>query len=133
MIFVLSFKGNSMPLRSPQMAAVTKSYTEWKVEKVSVAKNLVIYTKKQMQSGRLTLITLIYRNGESVDMFGPDFQMGFRLKSNLLTFEISNQGNVLFEGYGFGHGVGMNQTGAKVLAEKYQWTAEQILNFYYNP
>lgn len=47
-------------------------------------------------------------------------------------FEVKNTGgNLLFEGHGYGHGVGMCQWGAKGMAEEgYKYT--DILKFYYN-
>lgn len=37
----------------------------------------------------------------------------------------------IFESRRYGHGVGMSQRGAQWMAAQYQWTCEQILNFYY--
>jgi stage II sporulation protein D len=36
-----------------------------------------------------------------------------------------------FDGRGFGHGVGLNQYGARALVTELQWNARQILDFYY--
>lgn len=58
------------------------------------------------------------------NLFGPGW-----IKSAL--FDIKKQGNAfLIEGRGWGHGVGMSQMGAKVMADTGK-SAEQILKFYY--
>lgn len=49
---------------------------------------------------------------------GNDIQSIFGLKSTL--FDISIKGkNLIFAGYGFGHGLGLSQWGAEALASKY--------------
>jgi SpoIID/LytB domain protein len=39
---------------------------------------------------------------------------------------------ILIEGKGSGHGVGLNQRGAMILAADYQWDYRQILYHYYS-
>ncbi len=52
------------------------------------------------------------------------------LKSNFLDVEVVGDGNIIFYGRGFGHGVGMCQWGAKKLAEEgASW--KEILKFYF--
>lgn len=56
--------------------------------------------------------------------------MGFR--SIHYTVEYSSAtGKFVFEGAGWGHNVGMSQWGAYSMAQKYNCTYDQILNFYY--
>ncbi|MFH1675744.1 MAG: SpoIID/LytB family protein, partial [bacterium] len=40
-------------------------------------------------------------------------------------------GNIVFVGHGCGHGVGMSQHGARILAES-GWTYEAILKYFYS-
>ena len=43
---------------------------------------------------------------------------------------LSNSENIVFEGKGWGHGVGLSQWGAKTMAEQ-GFTAEEIIKYYY--
>ena len=52
------------------------------------------------------------------------------LPSNLFTIDKLNNNLWLFKGGGFGHGVGLSQSGAIEMA-KLGFTYEQILNHYY--
>lgn len=56
-----------------------------------------------------------------------------RLPSQLFVFETDekHQDRVWIRGLGSGHGVGMSQQGAAILAEKKGWEYPQILDFYY--
>jgi stage II sporulation protein D len=66
---------------------------------------------------------------------------GHLIRSEVLTklgsakFDIDyneNEDTFTFTSYGYGHGVGMSQYGAKFLAEKDNWTYQDILKYYYN-
>jgi len=88
--------------------------------------------KNLNSSGRASTVTLHFTDGSSADHFGADIQMALRLKSNL--YSLAKSQNVIqFKGKGFGHGVGMNQWGARVLADSKKWNYKQILSFYYSP
>ena len=52
------------------------------------------------------------------------------MKSTLLTDVIVSANSINFSGKGYGHGVGMSQWGAKILAEQGK-SAEDIVNFYF--
>lgn len=61
---------------------------------------------------------------------GQELEVMFSMRSNY--FEVSHTSyGFLLTGKGFGHGVGMSQWGAQVLGEKKNWSAHDILNFYY--
>lgn len=79
-------------------------------------------------SGRaLTLII----NGRPVSIFRLREAMGGdRLRSTLLTGVQVGQGRVRISGRGFGHGVGLSQWGAAVLAGQ-GFTAEEIIRHYF--
>jgi len=55
--------------------------------------------------------------------------MGYNLKSAAFTVDYSNNA-FIFTTYGFGHGVGMSQNGANILA-KQGLSYVDILKFYY--
>lgn len=80
-------------------------------------------------SGRATKITV---NGTAT-VSAPEMRIALgseKLKSMLLT-NLSLQGNnVVFEGRGYGHGVGISQWGAYGMAKKGK-KPEEIVNYYY--
>lgn len=54
------------------------------------------------------------------------------IKSTMFTIESNQDGTVTFKGKGFGHGIGLCQTGAKALANPpFNYTCEQILAHYF--
>lgn len=80
-------------------------------------------------SGRLTTIII---NGSHVP--APEFRLalGSTTMRSTLIDEIRHQGNtVTLRGRGFGHGVGMSQWGAWVMAQRGR-SAEEIVSFYYD-
>lgn len=54
-----------------------------------------------------------------------------KLKSTLINNIVVSSNTIYFAGRGYGHGVGLSQWGAKVLAEEGK-TAEQIINYYFD-
>lgn len=46
--------------------------------------------------------------------------------------EVCTAGTVYWNGLGYGHGIGMSQTGAIAMAKDYGFTYDQILNYYYS-
>ncbi|MGB3297896.1 MAG: SpoIID/LytB domain-containing protein [Phormidesmis sp.] len=60
---------------------------------------------------------------------GSDLRSALDLRSTRFTIQM-NGNNVTVAGFGFGHGVGMSQWGARSLAEQ-GWSFEQILEHYY--
>ena len=79
-------------------------------------------------SGRLTTLII---NGEEVS--APRFRLAIgatEMRSTLID-TLEQEGNeVVMEGRGFGHGVGMSQWGAWVMAQRDK-SAEEIVHFYY--
>lgn len=79
-------------------------------------------------SGRVKSAQLV-GTGKTVTMRGDEMRRKFSLPSTL--FHVKIVGNeVVFEGYGKGHGVGLSQYGAKAYAEK-GWKYDKILEHYY--
>jgi stage II sporulation protein D len=81
-------------------------------------------------SGRAKAITLETKGG-GVKVPGTQFSHVLHLRSSLLRFELPQNGEVKISGKGFGHGVGMSQWGARVMAEHFHKPYKEILGFYY--
>ena len=83
-------------------------------------------------SGRVTKLEIMMKNpNKSLVLVRDDIRSILRfLPSNLFTINKLNDNLWLFKGGGFGHGVGLSQSGAIEMAEL-GFTYEQILNHYY--
>lgn len=80
------------------------------------------------RSGRIKF-ALFAGTKKTVKMTGAEIRNKFSLPSTLCDIKLQN-GEVIFDGYGRGHGVGMSQYGALAFAEK-GWSYEKILRHYY--
>ena len=67
---------------------------------------------------------------KTLTLEGTEFRRKFSLPSTLFDIEVKGE-EVVFTGYGSGHGVGMSQVGAKEYA-KSGWSYEKILSHYYS-
>ena len=84
--------------------------------------------KDRSTSGRVKSAQIV-GSKKTVTMRGDEMRRKFSLPSTL--FHVSIIGNeVVFTGYGKGHGVGLSQYGAKAYAEK-GWKYDKILAHYY--
>lgn len=83
------------------------------------------------RSGRVTTVAIVGADGSQTVPAGPlRAALGpNRLRSTSFTVR-REQGRWIFEGTGWGHGVGLCQWGAARLGQRKQ-TAQQILEFYY--
>lgn len=86
-------------------------------------------------SGRVRTMTIEGERG-SVQVSGNDMRSMLGLKSTLFdidkrTFKGKESESFTIKGYGFGHGLGMSQWGAKAMAEKKK-DYEEILKHYYS-
>ncbi len=87
------------------------------------------------ESGRVNGLQLYLRDGSMSYLPATKFRQSIALNS--LMFSVRSladaNGTLSYEvnGRGLGHGVGMNQMGAKILAQNYGWNYQRILNFYY--
>lgn len=91
-----------------------------KLSKLTVGKG----SNDRSPSGRVKFALI---NGKKFT--GNDFRRKFSLPSTLFDIKFGN-GEVIFTGYGRGHGVGMSQLGAKSYAES-GWNYKKILAHYY--
>ncbi len=105
-----------------------------KIIKIEVSKQSD-YSGKEEKYSRLTQVKLMGSTGKSDFLRGEDFRLsvdpsGRKIKSAI--FQIVDLGDkwAFLSGRGFGHGVGMCQSGAQGLARE-GLTAKEILNFYY--
>lgn len=79
-------------------------------------------------SGRVKF-ALLAGSKKTVKMTGADMRKKFSLPSTLFNVKIEG-GEIIFEGFGRGHGVGLSQYGADNYA-KSGWKYDQILKHYY--
>ena len=82
------------------------------------------------RSGRVQKFEIVTRKGP-IFVEGQSFRLAVGLRSLLILSLTQNNDTLQFSGRGYGHGVGMNQSGARFLAQERAETAENILHFYY--
>lgn len=86
--------------------------------------------KDRTVSGRVKSVTFVGKSGRT-SVTGNDLRSMLGLKSTL--FGMTMNRNVVFiKGYGWGHGLGMSQYGAKAYAESSHWDYKEILQHYYH-
>lgn len=98
-------------------------------------KDVSIPAQSVNKSGRAMQASVQFTDNRTQSISGTAFQRAMRLRSNLISLERPAPhplAPLSITGKGFGHGVGMNQWGARVLASKLGWTHRQILSFYYH-
>ncbi len=86
---------------------------------------------KRGPSGRAIVLKIVEKNGSELLLRLDEIRRVFRqLPSTLFVVNEVKEGQWHFFGGGFGHGVGMSQSGAIELGRN-GWTTEQILSHYY--
>ncbi len=85
--------------------------------------------------GRVTSVRLSGSSGQTAFLRGEDFRLavdpsGRRLKSTIFTLRSSSVGFEFVDGRGFGHGVGLCQSGAQAMARQGR-TCREIIDYYY--
>ena len=96
-----------------------------KLSKLTIGKS----SSDRTSSGRVKTAQLVGTK-KTLTVSGADLRRKFSLPSTLFDMKLDG-GEVIFTGYGRGHGVGMSQQGAKTLAEK-SWAYDKILSHYYS-
>ena len=104
-----------------------------------VIEDIRIDKGEYFESGRPKSVTLVFADGNIQKLAAVDFSWAMKIKSawfSLATTKTNFESNsavsgVAINGRGFGHGAGMNQWGARVLADKMGKTSDEILKFYY--
>lgn len=85
------------------------------------------------QGGYVTKLTVTDANGQTYSTTGRKLReniLNYALKSHAFTFTCDGT-NFIFTTNGYGHGVGMSQTGANGYAVNEGWNYKQILSHYY--
>ena len=95
-----------------------------KLSKLTIGKD----ADDRSSSGRVKFAQLVGTK-KTLKISGNGLRRKFSLPSTLFDIKISGK-EVIFTGYGHGHGVGMSQVGAKAYAED-GWSYEKILSHYY--
>ena len=121
--------------------------SEWKVEptltkiqqalvaschigKDMAVKAVTVEAKDILPTQRPSHITVQLKSGPTLKVPSKEFRFALALKNNWIRIEAKGDA-VTIHGKGWGHGVGMSQWGAKVMAEKMKKTYREILTFYY--
>jgi SpoIID/LytB domain protein len=81
--------------------------------------------------GRVKGLSVRFVDGTRQNVSGLDFAHAVGLRSNWFSLG-SKAAKIEIKGRGFGHGVGMNQWGSRVLVSGYGRSYHQILNYYYS-
>ena len=110
---------------SSRMGDAFGNLTNFKLTPLTIGKS----ANDRSTSGRVKFAQIIGTK-KTVTMTGAELRRKFSLPSTLFNVKISGN-EVIFEGYGRGHGVGLSQYGAKFYAEK-GWTYDKILSHYYH-
>lgn len=95
---------------------------------ISVPSVSSVSVKTRGESGRALTLNI---GGKTVDAPALRLALGStKMKSTYLTNIETTSASVIMQGKGYGHGVGLSQWGAKILAEEGK-TAKQIVQHYY--
>ena len=98
---------------------------EIKLSKLTVGKG----EEDRTSSGRVKSAQIVGTK-KTLKLAGNELRRKFSLPSTLFDMKLEGK-EVIFTGYGRGHGVGMSQTGAKSYAED-GWSYDKILAHYYH-
>lgn len=94
--------------------------------------DLEVLDSNRYVSGRVQAVTLHLTDGRTVTVDGLRFRREFGLKSTLFTVTMSTNHNAKIDGRGWGHGAGMSQLGARLMADMGGMDWQKILTFYYD-
>ncbi|MBS1986214.1 MAG: SpoIID/LytB domain-containing protein [Bdellovibrionales bacterium] len=94
--------------------------------------DIQIGSEDRTRSGRVGRAHVRFADNTWKILAGEDFRYILGLRSSLYSLTVQSDGSIPIAGKGFGHGVGMNQDGAGVLAKSMGWDAQTILHFYFD-
>lgn len=127
-----------VPVKTEGMKAAPDKYTNWTVKvSASEIKKIMganaeldkIQISEKGPSGRALVITAGPAKVSALDLRE---KVGFdKLYSTMLSSIKLEGKNVVFKGNGWGHGCGMDQWGASIMAREQNKTARQIVEYYY--
>ena len=109
---------------SSRMGSAFGNFKNFSLSPLTIGKS----ANDRSASGRVKFLKIIGSN-KTVQMKGDEVRRKFSLPSTLFDVKIENN-EIIFFGYGKGHGVGLSQYGAKFYAEK-GWKYDKILAHYY--
>lgn len=98
------------------------------VKDLSLGKIKSVKVNAKTSSGRVATAQIV-GEGKTLTLTGKELREKFSLPSTLFTMKLDGD-EIIFTGFGSGHGVGMSQRGAKTYAED-AWSYEKILAHYY--
>ncbi|MFQ3549012.1 MAG: SpoIID/LytB domain-containing protein [Armatimonadota bacterium] len=114
------------------LSDLSKKLLDNKIAQISDIKEIKV--SEMSKSGRVLKLDLIGEN-EKAQISGEMLRkiLGYsQVKSTLFSLQINDNGIVELNGKGYGHGIGMCQTGAETLAgPRYNYEFRQILNHYF--
>lgn len=87
--------------------------------------------KDRTASGRVKLVTFHGKNG-NVAIDGTDLRSILGLNSTMFDLKLDSKHNLVFSGYGKGHGLGLSQWGAKALADNKKDYKGILAHYYQN-
>ena len=119
--WVVKFTAKDFSSRFGENFGVVKSI---KLSKLTVGKS----ADDRTSSGRVKSAQIVGTK-KTVKITGNDLRRKFSLPSTLFDMKLDGD-EIIFTGYGHGHGVGMSQVGAKSYAQN-GWSCEKILEHYY--
>jgi stage II sporulation protein D len=120
----------------------TKEWTTFELERVARERawiepqeaitSVEVRDSERWTSGRASQVHFRLKSGKTASIAAPPVRLALGLRSTLFQVESKPDGTgIVFQGRGWGHGVGMAQYGAWALATTRGWKAEEILKFYY--
>lgn len=127
-----------VPVKTDGLKAAPKKYTDWKVKVPATeikkimggdAELSKIKISEKGPTGRALVITAGPAKISALDLRE---EVGFdKLYSTMFSSIKLDGDNVVFKGNGWGHGCGMDQWGASVMANEQKKSARQIVEYYY--
>lgn len=119
----------------PYLVAVKEFFTTgtpWQikisVKDLNIGKVKSVKTSDKTNSGRVNSAQII-GSKETLELTGNEMRKKFSLPSTAFNIKIDGD-EIIFTGFGSGHGVGMSQRGARTYALE-GWSYEKILAHYY--
>lgn len=116
-----AYKSEVMFSKDEFIVKMNENYKDFKID---FTLNECIKILEYTESGRVKKIKI-----GNKELSGVEARKVFGLKSSNFSFEL-NKDNIKFSVIGYGHGVGLSQSGSDALAKK-GYTYDRIINYYY--
>lgn len=125
-----AYKDQQVVMHASTLKGKLESYLNTTLSDDPAAWNIRLTTN---DSGYVSTVSLTAADGSSCTLTGRQMRetvLAYGIRSHAFTIEVSGD-QVIFTTNGYGHGVGMSQTGANAYAANEGWTYAQILSHYY--